>query len=182
MRELTMGEIKSTLDLVLERTKHLSQTSEEKQARTQKEIENRLNGMLQKYQDGVLSLEQLQQDYQALKTEFKLPDHTTLAGQVVNRLDPGVDNRALFDVLQHCCALDSSGLADVINEYQAGHHAAAQSRMEILKAGLAQEYFISGSAVVPNLEKDERWQLEAQAMLSAVKEELNQEKVKMVGS
>lgn len=41
-----MGEIKSTLDLVLERTKHLSQTSEEKQAQTQKDIENRRNGML----------------------------------------------------------------------------------------------------------------------------------------
>jgi len=176
-----MGEIKSTLDLVLERTRHLSQTSEEKQARTQKDIESRLNGMLQKYQDGVLSLEQLQQDYQALKTEFKLPQHTTLAGQVISRLDPGVNNRALFDVLEHCCALDSSGFADVINEYQAGYHAAAQSRMQILQASLAQKYFISGSAVVPNLEKDEKWHLEAQAMLSAVKEELNQEKDRLVG-
>jgi hypothetical protein len=176
-----MAEIKSTLDLVLERTKHLSQTFEERHARTQKDIENRLNGMLQKYQDGVLSLEQLRQDYQALKIEFKLPDNTALAGQVVNRLDPGVDNHALFDVLEHCCALDSSGFADVINEYQAGYRAAAQSRMEILKASLAQEYFISGSSVVPNLEKDKKWHLEAQAMTSAVEQKINQEKDRLVG-
>jgi len=176
-----MAEIKSTLDLVLERTKHLSQTFEEKQARIQKDIESRLNGMLQKYFDGLFALEQLQQDYQALKTEFKLPDNTTLAGQVVNRLDPGADNRALFDVLEHCCALDSGGFADVIDEYQAGYHAAAQSRMETLKASLAQEYFISGSAVVPNLEKDEKWHLEAQAMTSAVEQKINREKDRVVG-
>lgn len=177
-----MGEIKSTLDLVLERTKHLSQTFEEKQAQTQKDIENRLNGMLQKYIDGLFSLEQLQRDYEALKTEFKLPDNAALAGQVMNRLDPDLDNHSLFEVLDHCCHLDYDGLADLINKYQAGCHAAAKSRREALKESLARKYNISGSAVVPNLESDEKWHLEAQAMLSTVKEELNQEKVKMVGS
>ena len=39
-----MGEIKSTLDLVLEKTRHLSQTDEEKQVQKQKDIANRLNG------------------------------------------------------------------------------------------------------------------------------------------
>ena len=43
-----MGEIKSTLDLVLEKTRHLSQSSEEKQAQTQKDTGNRINGMLKK--------------------------------------------------------------------------------------------------------------------------------------
>jgi len=176
-----MGEIKSTLDLVLEKTKHLSQTSEEKRVQKQKDIENRLNGMLQKYQDGLYSLEQLRQDYQELKTDFKLPDNTTMAGQVINRLDPGADNLAMFDVLEHCCGMDYSGLADVINEYQAGHHAAAQSRMKTLKAGLAKKYSISGSAVVPNLEQDDQWHLEARALASATEQKINQEKERMIG-
>ena len=176
-----MGEIKSTLDLVLEKTKHLSQTSEEKQAQKQKDIESRLNGMLQKYQDDLFSLEQLRQDYQELKTEFKLPDHSALAGQVINRLDAAVDNHALFDVLEHCCALDYSGLADVINEYQAGYHAAAQSRMETLKASLAQKYSISGSAVVPNLEQDEEWHMEAQDRRSKFEERLSRERKALLG-
>ena len=37
-----MGEIKSTLDLVLEKTKHLSQSSEEKQPQIRKEVEIRI--------------------------------------------------------------------------------------------------------------------------------------------
>ena len=75
-----MGEIKSTLDLVLEKTKHLSQSSDEKQSQIRKDIEMRINGLLQKYQDGVSSLEQLQRDYEALKTEYKLTDNTIMAG------------------------------------------------------------------------------------------------------
>jgi len=177
-----MGEIKSTLDLVLEKTKHLSQSSEEKQAQKQKDIENRLNGLLQKYQDGLLSLGQLQRDYEALKKEFNLPDNAILAGYVINRLDPGLDNRALFEVLEHCCHLDSGGIADIINEYQTGYHTAAHSRMETLKESLAQKYIISGSAVVPNLEADEQWRREAQVLNLAFEQKLNQGKDRLGGS
>ena len=62
-----MGEIKSTLDLVLEKTKNLTLSSEEKAEQKQKEIENRIKGMMQKYQDGVLFSEQLKIDYQKLQ-------------------------------------------------------------------------------------------------------------------
>ena len=177
-----MGEIKSTLDLVLEKTRHLSQTSEEKQAQAQKDIENRIKGLLQKYLDGLFSIEQLQRDYETIKAEFKLPDHIALAGQVVHRLDPDQDNSALFKVLDHCCHSDSSGFADLIHQYQAGYQSAAQSRMEALKASLAQNYNISGSAVVPNLETDEKWRQQVQVLASAVEEKLNQERVKLIGS
>ena len=43
-----MGEIKSTLDLVLEKTKNLTLSSEEKEEQKQKEIEKRIKGMMQK--------------------------------------------------------------------------------------------------------------------------------------
>lgn len=53
-----MGEIKSTLDIVMEKTKHLSMTAEEKQAGKIEEIESALKGLVQKYQDRVLKPEQ----------------------------------------------------------------------------------------------------------------------------
>jgi len=177
-----MGEIKSTLDLVLEKTKHLSQSSEEKQAQIQKDIENRINGMLQKYLDGLFSLTQLQRDYEALKAEFDLSENNVLAGEVINRLDPGLDNLALFEVLEHVCHLDYSGIADVIKDFQAGYHTAAQSRMATLKESLAQKHRIAGSAVVPNLAVDEKWHQEAQAMASAVEQGISKEKNKLIGS
>ena len=176
-----MGEIKSTLDLVLEKTKHLSQTDEEKRVQKQKDIANRLNGLLQQYQDRVLSLTQLQRAYENLKTEFDLTDHTALADQVIRRLDPDLDNRELFDVLEHCCQLDYSGLAEVIHNYQAECREASHSRMEPVKERLAREYHISGSAVVPNLDSDEQWRLEAQKLRSGYDEKIRQERVNMLG-
>ena len=176
-----MGEIKSTLDLVLEKTKHLSQTDEEKQVQKEKEIANRLNGLLQQYQDRVLSLTQLQRAYEKLKTEFDLTDHTALADQVIRRLDPDLDNQGLYEVLEHCCQLDYSGLAAVTHNYQAKCREASHSRMEPIKDRLAREYHISGSAVVPNLNSDEQWLLEAQKLRSGYQEKIAQERVNLIG-
>jgi hypothetical protein len=176
-----MGEIKSTLDLVLEKTKHLSQTDEEKQVQKQKDIANRLNGLLQQYQDSVLSLTQLQRAYENLKTELNLTDHTALADQVIQRLDPDLDNADLFDVLEQCCRLDYAGLAEVIHNYQAECREASHSRMEPIKERLAREYHISGSAVVPNLDSDEQWLLETQKLRSGYEEKIRRERVNMLG-
>ena len=176
-----MGEIKSTLDLVLEKTKHLSLSSEEKQAQTQKNIDKRIKGLVQKYQDGLFSLGQLQREYDVLKTEFNLSDNTSLADEIINRLDPGMDNRALFDVLEHCCHLESGGLSNIVSEYQAGYETAAQNRMETLKERLAQQHSISGSAVVPNLDADEKWHREAQELRSLFEDGLSRERVNLLG-
>jgi hypothetical protein len=70
-----MGEIKSTLDLVLEKTKNLTLSSEEKETQKRKEIENRIKGMVQKYQDGILSQNQLKTDYELLKKAFNIPQN-----------------------------------------------------------------------------------------------------------
>ena len=176
-----MGEIKSTLDLVLEKTKHLSLSSEEKQAQAQKDVGNRIKGILQKYQDGLLSLEQLQRAYQGLTSEFNLSDNISLAGEVINRLEPESDNHALFDVLVHCCDLDPGGLADVVNRYQADYQTAAQDRMLALKEILAREHSISGSAVVPNLDTDQKWHREVHDLLATFQEELSRQRANLLG-
>ena len=176
-----MGEIKSTLDLVLEKTRHLSQTDEERQIQKQKDSANRINGLLQKYQERVLSLGQLQREYENLKTEFKLTDQTALADRVIRRLDPDQDNGALFEVLEHCCRLDYSGLAGVIDSYRAARRQITRNRMEPVKEGLARDYHISGSAVVPNLASDDKWHLETQKLRSEYEGKIAQERVKMLG-
>ena len=62
-----MGEIKSTLDIVLEKTKHLKLSQDEKRAQKSKEFEKRLMGLLQKYLDQLLNLHQLQKELNRLK-------------------------------------------------------------------------------------------------------------------
>ncbi len=46
-----MGEIKSTLDLVMDKTRHLTLSDEEKQEQKEKEFKKNLKGPTQKFQD-----------------------------------------------------------------------------------------------------------------------------------
>ena len=46
-----MGEIKSTLDLVMDKTRHLTLSDEEKQEQKEKEFRKKLKGPAQKFQD-----------------------------------------------------------------------------------------------------------------------------------
>ena len=58
-RVYIMGEIKSTLDIIMEKTKGLTMTEEEKTAFKSKEMEGKVKGALQKFLDGILDVERL---------------------------------------------------------------------------------------------------------------------------
>ncbi len=55
-----MAEIKSTLDLVMEKTRNLRFSSQEKREIQMEEARRAFNGLLQKYLDGQLELEAVQ--------------------------------------------------------------------------------------------------------------------------
>ena len=111
-----MGEIKSTLDLVLEKTKNLTLSSEEKEEQKQKEIENRIKGMMQKYQDGMLSKNQLKTDYEILKKDYNMSLNNTMIIEITKRIEPDRDNQPLLEVLQECCAIDTAAIESIIAE------------------------------------------------------------------
>ena len=171
-----MGEIKSTLDLVLEKTKNLTLSSEEKEEQKQKEIENRIKGMMQKYQDGILSKNQLITDYEILKKDYNMSQNKALIIEITKRIEPDRDNQPLFEVLQECCAIDTTTIESIIEDFRKAYLAASQNRMELLKETLAQQYNITGSAVLPNLEADGQWQQEAREMRAGYEDQFNRVK------
>ena len=77
-----MGEIKSTLDLVMEKTRHLSLSSAEKQKQKSIEIENRIKDLLQKYEDQIVSTDNLKTEFDKIKTEFSLSDDTNFIKKI----------------------------------------------------------------------------------------------------
>ena len=77
-----MGEVKSTLDLVMEKTKNLNLSNEEREEQKNKEIKNRLRGLVQKFQDAVLSTDNLRADYQKLKNEYHLENNRRLIKEI----------------------------------------------------------------------------------------------------
>jgi hypothetical protein len=171
-----MGEIKSTLDLVLEKTKNLTLSPEEKEAQKQKEIVNRIKGMMQKYQDGILSKSELITDYEILKKDTNMSQNKALILEVTERIEPDQDNQPLLEVLQECCSIDTAAIETIIANCRKAYIAASQNRMERLKEDLAQQSRITGSAVLPNLEADDQWRQETRRMRAGFEKQLNREK------
>ena len=176
-----MGEIKSTLDLVLEKTKNLTLSSEEKEEQKQKEIEKRIKGMMQKYQDGILSKNQLISDFEILKKDYHIPHNKPLILEITNRIEPERDNRPLLEVLQECCSVDTAAIETIVEDFRKTYFTASQNRMEQLREDLANRYNITGSAVLPNLEADEQWQQETREMRAGYEDQFNRVKDNMLG-
>jgi hypothetical protein len=175
-----MAEIKSTLDLVMEKTRNLSLSSEERKEQKDKEIGNRIRGLLQKFIDETLGIENFKSEYQKLQKDHDLPGNVPLIKTICDRLDLGKDNQALFDLLSEIKVSDFEGLKSILQEFQAASDTAAGERSKILKEQLAKTHFISGSAVVPNLEKDNDWRKEAREIRAKYGALLEKEKARLL--
>lgn len=177
-----MGEIKSTLDLVMEKTKNLNLSNEEKQDQKNKEIESRLRGLLQKFQDQQITLERFKSEYQTLRKGFNLmgKQNEHLLKAVCGQIELGKKNQALFELLSQFADASIEGITSVLQEFDEAIDAAARERSKISKDKLAEEHFISGSAVVPNLEADKAWREQARGIRAKFEESLNQAKTKLL--
>ena len=169
-----MGEIKSTLDLVMEKTQHLSLSTEERQEQHKIGIEKRIKGLLQKYQDQTLSKDDLDTEFVKLKKEFSFSDDTPVVNSILKELDLNQDNFKLLALLNKYCGKDAAAIESVLNEYQDEINSAASYRMVQLREDLAKRNSISGSAVVPNLQADDTWLAEAGDIRSKFEEKLEE--------
>jgi hypothetical protein len=175
-----MGEIKSTLDIVMEKTKHLSLSAEERQEQNKIEIEKRIKGLLQKFQDQTLSKEDLDTEFSKVKKEFSISNDSPVVNAILKELDLDKDNYKLLSLLKKYCGNDLAVIESVLNEYQDEINSVASYRIVQLREDLAKRHFISGSAVVPNLKADETWLAEAEDVRSKFEKKLEEEKGRLV--
>ena len=54
-----MGEIKSTIDIIMEKTKGMTMSEDEKQEIKKKELTGKIRGLIQRFMDGVINLDGL---------------------------------------------------------------------------------------------------------------------------
>jgi hypothetical protein len=171
-----MGEIKSTLDLVMEKTRNLKLSDEEKRAQKQSEIASRVKGLLQKLQDGLIPENQFKAEYEHLKNEAGLSDNGPLINEIFSRLDPAEDTHLLLNILNDCCPHETVHIRSMVDDYRVAYHAAAQKRSQQIKDSLEKKYAITGTAVVPNLDADEEWQQQVQEMRRQFEDRLAESK------
>ena len=152
-----MGEIKSTLDLVMEKTRHLTLSEEEKRQHKRKEERKRLAGLLQRYQDGLADIDKTGEELDRLVQTEDGPAESALRDEVMSRLALGGDNARWLELLQSRYRIDPSGWQQIEKDFFLAVDSAAGRRIEEMKGELERLGRISGSAVVPNLEADATW-------------------------
>jgi len=113
-----MGEIKSTLDIVLEKTKHLSMTDEEKLAKEKEKLSLSIKGIVQKYQDRVLSKEAFQKELKALHQRYAFEVRDILLNEILGRMDLESDNDILLKLIKEVLQIDSVKLEEVLNQFR----------------------------------------------------------------
>jgi len=150
-----MGEIKSTLDLIMEKTKNMTLTEEEKAAIRTREVKAKVRGWFQRYSDGLLTISDLK--------EFMGPDGPAfdesaalMRKECLAHVNPETDNRKIFQIMDEILGIDSGPFQSLVDHFQ--------EELEQLRAGATREALdtlyaqgISGTAVIPNLNLSPAW-------------------------
>ena len=153
-----MGEIKSTLDLVMERTRHLSMSSEEKAKQQRVDFEKRLAGLLQKYDDKALKMAELLNQIKHLQEELKISAPETIEKAILSRIDPEQDNTHWLALINDLMPPACDPLKNILGTYNEQKVELFQKSERILLDRLNRFYGIKGSAVIPNPHKDPQFQ------------------------
>ena len=149
-----MGEIKSTLDLVMERTRHLSLSAEEKEAQRREDFGKRLQGLLQQYADGAIPMDELQDRMAALGKETGITGNRLAVKAVLQRIDPDRDNNRWLAFLEHLAPGLGRPLDAILAAYKEDQAVLLQTGQKQLQDRLFRDHGISGAAVVPNPRQD----------------------------
>jgi len=148
-----MSEIKSTLELVLEKTRHLTLSREEKQHQEENELRNKLRGHLRKYQDGAMKREEMERALRDLDTTGAIGNNPLWVREIVARIDLDRDNGLWLDLLKDGCKLPVDRIEAVIADYNKSLKVERLDRTREMVTELAAAG-IEGSAVRPYVEGD----------------------------
>ena len=173
-----MAEIKSTLDIILEKAKKFSATEEEKQGFKRQELESKIKGLVQKTLDGVLSDERSQTEVAALREKEKGLVDQILKEEIVARLDVGANAKELLKMLEFTAGPSSSAVREVLGDFEKKAEKRKESSLNALLEELKGKG-ISGSAVLPNPDADLEWLRTKSELRRQLQEEI-QEKLKLV--
>jgi hypothetical protein len=154
-----MAEIKSTLELVMERTRHLRQSEEEKHEQAAADFRKGISGLVQKFLDGALTPERFREDLRSLQETLQMTDSTAILDEIFKRMDLDGDVTWALLLLGEGFGINPQGISAVADEYRKTFHGAALQRTDEISKELREKRGVYGTAVVPHLAADPEWAL-----------------------
>ncbi|MBN2031926.1 MAG: hypothetical protein JW836_01515 [Deltaproteobacteria bacterium] len=150
-----MPEIKSTLDLIMEKAEKFTVTDEEKAAFRRRELEGKIKGLVQKYLDGLLDLERLKEQAAAFAANEEQTAYELMRVETLQRIKPGQNNERLLNVLS-VMGVNVEVVKKLLRDFEKRIRQGEKKRAELALENLRKRG-ISGSAVIPNLDGDQGW-------------------------
>jgi len=151
-----MTEIRSTLDIIMEKAKTLTVTDEDKKGFAEKEVKGLVKGLFQKYLDGILPTQQFKTEMASFDEDRRPFMKKELLTACLSAMTVEGDNQPLFEILDQLLGYDIKPVLDLIDEFQEQQteerNKRITERIQTLK-----ELGVSGSAVTPNLGADSTW-------------------------
>lgn len=166
-----MAEIKSTLDLIMEKTKNLTLTEEEKKHLKTQEIKDKLNGLFLRYLEGHLKMDNFTREVNILAERDRSTVHQGIIEKVQELIRPaGIENNALLAFLDTIHVVETTLIRHRLEKYEKR----IEHEQQAFEKSLEEQYKkkgITGSAVVPNIPGNEKWI----AHLSGIMDEFRRE-------
>ena len=151
-----MVEIKSTMDIIMEKTKGLTMTDKEKQEFRRQEMEGKIKGLIQKYVDGLMGTERLKEAIANLRARKQEELEQLVRKETMALIQPGESNAPLLEILSSVAGMDPDPIMKLLDDFDSKIEYERAGREQVLREEFRKKG-ISGSAVIPNLDADEAW-------------------------
>ena len=149
-----MAEIKSTLDLIMEKTKGLTMSPQEKEQIHREEWLKKAKGLIQKFLDGRVDMDKVKNEL--LSREYPSEWRKFLKLEIINGLDPAGDNEKRLSLISELLEIPIEPFMKTLEDFNQKVHQEKARRMDQLKKQLSDQG-ISGSAVIPNVDRNPSW-------------------------
>lgn len=165
-----MAEIKSTLDIIMEKTKTLTMTDEERIAFQRNELQGKVRGWIQKHLDGIMDSETIRSYFEA--EQKKYPElGNILKTELLAQINFEGDNRDIFRLLEELLGIKSTIFNNLIQSFKNDLDTLWREYRDTLLYELTKRK-IYGTSVIPNPKKDENWEAHRQQLTLRFRQQL----------
>lgn len=155
-----MAEIKSTLELALERTQRISITDEEKEEIKRKEILKKGSGLSRRYAEGLLPLNEVMKEIDRMDAKTAASVKAHLVSEWIDALSLNTDSERLLRGIEALKEREFPELKEKLHHLSLRCRNEKEGAREAIKGELLEELKkerIWGNAVVPPVEGSEKW-------------------------
>jgi hypothetical protein len=149
-----MAEIKSTLDLIMEKTKGLTMSPQEKEEIRREEWLKKAKGLIQKFLDDRVDMDKVKSEF--LSREYPSGWGKFLKLELINGLEPEGDNEKRLQLISELLKISSEPFMKILEDFDQKMYQEKAGQIDRLKKQLSVQG-ISGPAVIPNVDRDPDW-------------------------